>query len=69
VKRNDLTVILALCDINFALWYSNKFILLKGGTIFTAGEHEDITPETIETVYGFRVNAINHMGRLIMMPL
>jgi iron complex transport system ATP-binding protein len=69
VKRNDLTAIMTLHDINLALRYSDKFIMLKEGKIFAAGGHEVITPENIEAVYNLPVNVANYMGRPIIIPL
>jgi iron complex transport system ATP-binding protein len=69
VKHNDLTAIMTMHDINLALRYSDKFIMLKEGKIFAAGDHEVITPENIEAVYELPVNVANYMGKPIIIPL
>jgi len=69
VRRKDLTAIMTLHDINLALRYSDKFIMLKEGTVFAAGGHEVITSENIEAVYDLPVNVANYMGRPIIIPL
>jgi iron complex transport system ATP-binding protein len=69
VKHNDLTAIMTMHDINLALRYSDKFLMLKDGKIFVAGGHEVITPENIEAVYELPVNVANYMGRPIIIPL
>jgi iron complex transport system ATP-binding protein len=69
VKHNDLTAIMTMHDINLALRYSDKFLMLKEGKIFVAGGHEVITPENIEAVYELPVNVANYMGRPIIIPL
>lgn len=69
VKHNDLTAIMTMHDINLALRYSDKFIMLKEGKIFAAGDHEVITPENIEAVYELSVNVANYMGKPIIIPL
>jgi iron complex transport system ATP-binding protein len=69
VKHNDLTAIMTMHDINLVLRYSDKFLMLKDGTIFVAGGHEVITPENIEAVYDLIVNVANYMGRPIIIPL
>jgi iron complex transport system ATP-binding protein len=69
VKQNDLTAIMTMHDINLALRYSDKFLMLKNGTIYVAGGHEVITPENIEAVYDLPVNVANYMGRPIIVPL
>jgi iron complex transport system ATP-binding protein len=69
VKNNDLTAIMSLHDINLALRYADKFIMLKGGTIFAAGSHDIVTAENIEAVYGLPVNVANFMGRPVIVPV
>ena len=69
VKNNDISAIMTMHDINLALRYSDKFIMLKDGTIFAAGDHTVITPENIEAVYNLPVNVANFMGRPIIVPL
>ncbi len=41
-QEKNITIIIALHDINLASYYSEKIILLKEGSIFAAGEPEDI---------------------------
>jgi iron complex transport system ATP-binding protein len=69
VKNNDISAIMTLHDINLALRYADKFIMLKDGTIFAAGDHTVITPQNIEAVYNLPVNVADFMGRPIIVPL
>jgi iron complex transport system ATP-binding protein len=69
VKSNDISAIMTVHDINLALRYADKFIMLKNGTIFAAGDHTVINPENIEAVYNLPVNVANFMGRPIIVPL
>ncbi|MCW4021826.1 MAG: ABC transporter ATP-binding protein [archaeon] len=69
VKNNDISAIMTLHDINLALRYADKFIMLKDGTIFAGGDHTVITPQNIEAVYNLPVNVANFMGRPIIVPL
>ena len=69
VKNSDLTAIMTMHDINLALRYSDKFIMLKGGTVFAADGHDVITPENIEAVYDLPVNVANYMGKPIIVPI
>jgi iron complex transport system ATP-binding protein len=69
VKNNDISAIMTVHDINLALRYADKFIMLKEGTIFAAGDHTIITPENIKSVYNLPVNVANFMGRPIIVPL
>jgi iron complex transport system ATP-binding protein len=69
VKKNDLTAIMTMHDLNLAMQYADKFIMLKNGKIFAAGGQEVITPENIEAVYDLAVNVANYMGRPIIIPI
>jgi iron complex transport system ATP-binding protein len=69
VRRTDLTAILTMHDLNLALRYSDKFLLLKDGKIFAAGDHSVITPKNIEAVYGLPVNVEKYVGRPLVIPL
>jgi iron complex transport system ATP-binding protein len=69
VKKNDLTSIMTMHDLNLAMQYSDKFIMLKEGKIFAAGSHEVITPKNIEAVYNLPVSVANYMGRPIIIPI
>ncbi|MEJ2278690.1 MAG: ABC transporter ATP-binding protein [Candidatus Lokiarchaeota archaeon] len=69
VKKSDLTAVMTMHDLNLAMQYSDKFIMLKKGKIFVAGGHEVLSPQNIEAVYDLPVNVANYMGRPIVIPL
>jgi iron complex transport system ATP-binding protein len=69
VKKSDLTAVMTMHDLNLAMQYSDKFIMLKKGKIFVAGSHEVLSPQNIEAVYDLPVNVANYMGRPIVIPL
>lgn len=55
VREDDITAIVVIHDLNLALKYCDRFLLLHEGEAFCYGDSRVITPETIRTVYG--VNA------------
>ncbi|MGB9682465.1 MAG: ABC transporter ATP-binding protein [bacterium] len=55
VKKNNISSIVVIHDINLALRFSDKFLLLKDNTIFAYGDINIITPENISSVYGVPV--------------
>lgn len=70
VKNNNIFSIVVLSivvlhDINLALRFSDKFLLLKNGAIFAYGEMEIITSENISSVYDIPV-AIEMIGDIPM---
>ncbi len=69
VKHNDLTAIMTMHDLNLAVRYADKFIMIKDGKIFAAGNSSVITPENIEAVYGLPVDVETYGNRLIIIPI
>ena len=68
VGNNGISAILTMHDLNLAIRYSDRFILLKGGSIFAAGGVDVITPETIEEVYGIPVYVETFRGQPMVIP-
>jgi len=56
-------------NLNMALRYSDKFIFLKGGSVFAAGGPDVITPETIQAVYDVPVEIKNYQGAPVVIPM
>ncbi|MBD3192798.1 MAG: ATP-binding cassette domain-containing protein [Candidatus Heimdallarchaeota archaeon] len=61
-------VILAIHDINLALKYCKKIILLKEGRIYAAGGREIVSEENLADVYGVKVTISNHKEQLFVIP-
>ncbi|MCE5261603.1 MAG: ABC transporter ATP-binding protein [Euryarchaeota archaeon] len=68
VKGKGLTAVMSMHDLNLALRYSDKFIMLKEGRIFAAGGSEVVTPENIEHVYEISVYVEKVRGHLTVVP-
>lgn len=66
--QEGISVVMAMHDLNLALRYSDKILMLREGKIFAAGGPEIITPENIETVYGVKVKITEESGRYTIMP-
>jgi len=69
VRAHHLTALMTMHDLNLALHYADKFVLLKEGCVFCAGNEEVITPELIEAVYGIPVTIEQWCGRQVVVPL
>ncbi|MBC7347197.1 MAG: ABC transporter ATP-binding protein [Clostridia bacterium] len=54
-RERNIAVVVVMHDLNLALRFADKFLLLKNGTIFACGGMEVVTPENIAGVYGVRV--------------
>lgn len=60
-KKKGITVINIVHDLNIAMRYSDKILMLKDGNIYRYGNPEEvITKDTIKDVYSIDVELINH---------
>lgn len=64
----NIASIVVMHDINLALRYSDKFIILKDGHVFATGGKEVITQETIKEAYGVDVHITNFEGVPLVVP-
>jgi len=69
VKINDMAAIMAVHDLNQAIRYSNKFVLMKNGEFIATGGKEIITPEIIKEVYEIEVIVEEVKGIPMVIPL
>lgn len=68
VRDNGMCAVMVNHDINLALRYSNRFIMMSGGRIFAAGGKEIITPENIRAVYEIDADVCEFNGKSIVIP-
>ena len=68
LTKKGMLVILAIHDLNLALRYCNKVIMMKAGEIFTQGGLEIINEKTVEAVYEIKVDLIKHNNDIIVIP-
>ena len=64
----NIASIVVMHDINLALRYSDKFIVLKEGQVLITGGKEIITPELIKEAYDVEVQVINVEGNPLIVP-
>ena len=69
VRKENVSAIMTMHDLNLAFRYSDKFLFLKNGTIFAAGKMEDITPDIIREVYGVPVTIQNYQNVSVVIPV
>lgn len=69
IRERDIAAIVAIHDLNLALRFADRFILLKDRVIFAAGGSEVMTPENIQAVYGVPVMLVAHNGHQVVIPL
>jgi iron complex transport system ATP-binding protein len=67
LNRNGLTVICVLHDLNMALHYFDKLLVLSDGAVAAWGTADEVVkPETLEAVYGVRAFLHRHAGRTFL---
>ncbi|HOD85323.1 MAG TPA: ABC transporter ATP-binding protein [Methanoculleus sp.] len=68
-REHNVAAVMTMHDLNMALRYADRYILLKDGIIHAAGGPEVVTPETIEAVYGVPVTVERYNGYRVVVPL
>lgn len=68
VKQRRLTAIVIIHDLNLALRFADKFLLMKDGAVYGCGGPEVVTPASIRQVYGVRADVVEHGGRRVVIP-
>jgi len=69
VRQRALTAILSLHDVNAALRFADRFLLLKEGRVHALATRESLSAAIIEEVYGVRVLLQEIQGHPVMVPL
>lgn len=65
-KEKKIAVIVSIHDLNLALRFADKFLLLKKGKIYDYGGIEVINNKAIVDVYGIETQIINHNNRKLV---
>lgn len=66
--ENEIAVIMIIHDLNLALRYCHKFVLLKDSEVYNYGGKEIITSKSIRDVYGISVKLHNIEGIDVVIP-
>ncbi len=69
IKDHNMAAVMTMHDLNTAMRYADKYILLKDATIYSCGNICDITPKMVEDVYDVKVDIVHHKGLPIVIPL
>ncbi|MFZ2098646.1 MAG: ABC transporter ATP-binding protein [Anaerolineales bacterium] len=68
-RERGIAAVVAMHDLNLALRFADRFLLIKNKRIFAAGGPEVMTPENIESVYSVPVLIASHGGNQVVIPL
>jgi iron complex transport system ATP-binding protein len=68
VEERGIAAVMAIHDINLALRFSDRFMLLARGTVLACGGPEIITAENVERTYGIKVRLEQVGDRDMIVP-
>ncbi|ATU08714.1 ABC transporter ATP-binding protein [Methanohalophilus portucalensis] len=68
-RKEHVSAVITMHDINLAIRYSDRYVLIKDGEVFAHGKEEVITPENIEAVYGVKVTIGEVNGYRVIVPV
>lgn len=69
VKSKGISAIVTIHDLNLALRFADKFVLLKDGKVFAAGGIEIMTSKNIEHVYSVPVKVEHLSDAVVVVPV
>ncbi|WP_170180263.1 ABC transporter ATP-binding protein [Desulfoglaeba alkanexedens] len=67
-RRDALTVAFSIHDVNLAVRFADRFLLLRDGRVLAAGGSEVLAPETLSRVYDVPLTVYRIDGRLLVLP-
>lgn len=68
VKKQQMSAIVTMHDLNLALRFADKFLMMKDGEIHAMGGAEIITPDNILKTYDVHVSIENYKGYKVVIP-
>jgi len=69
VDEHGIAGIMTMHDLNTALRFAHKFLLLKDGAVFATGRVKELTSDMVAEVYGLRVDIHTIGGYPIVVPM
>lgn len=67
-REKRLTAVVVLHDLNLALRFCGRFLLLHGGRVYTQGDPSVVTPRAIRDVYGMEAEVRELDGVPVVIP-
>ena len=68
VRQQNLAAVVILHDLNLALRFADRFLVMKEGTVRAFGGREVVDPEMIRDVYGVQAQVLEVNGRPVVVP-
>lgn len=68
VRQQNLAAVVILHDLNLALRFADRFLVMKEGAVRAFGGREVVDPEMIWDVYGVQAQVLEVNGRPVVVP-
>ena len=68
-QEQNVGLVVVIHDLNLAVRYCNRFLLLKDGKVYKIGGQEIMTAENIRDVYGMEVEILEHKGNKVIVAV
>lgn len=68
VQQHNLTAVVVIHDLNMALRFADKFLIMKDGEVYSFGDYTVVNPVTIKDVYGIEADVIKHCSHQVIIP-
>ena len=69
INIQKISAVVTMHDLNLALRFANKFILIKEGELFAFGDATVLNSESIKSVYGVDVVIEEYLGIPVVIPI
>ena len=67
--QEGMTAVVAIHDLNMAVRYADRFLLLRDGSNHAVASREELTAEMIHHVYGVKVSLARVNGQIVVVPV
>ena len=67
-RERDITAVVVIHDLNLALRFCDRFLLLHGGTVYAHGDASVVSPRAIREVYGMEAAVRQVDGVPLVVP-
>lgn len=65
-RKDGMTAIVVIHDINLALRYCDRFLLMKDGRVYRCGDHTVLDSEALREVYGVNAKIVEVEGKRVL---
>ena len=62
-RKDNRIAVVVIHDLNLALQFCDRFLLLKDGKIYRRGDHSVLDSQALQDVYGVKAKVVTIEGR------